>query len=192
MIDDSSFSDGKRRVAGAAWTDVQNPFNLRLERGRLSAQDIPPAPGDHVSPTSFPLEKARCFGSGWGRGMNMALGGWEVNGLMDVQLRVPVEQRLAVPWRPRCKARRCGMECSGRNLIGDPRMPWARWRDRLKPIFQRGGVFLGLRRILLGRLPRTLPNYRSPGIRNADMAIFKKRGVHRVEVCAASAGGVLT
>jgi len=57
------------------------------------------------------------------------------------------------------------------NLIGDPRVSGS-VKDRLNQYFNLA-AFSRPAPDTFGSMPRTLPNYRSPGIRNADAAIFK-------------------
>ena len=57
------------------------------------------------------------------------------------------------------------------NLIGDPKLSGS-VKDRLSRYLNEA-AFSRPAPDTLGTAPRTLPNYRSPGIRNANLAIFK-------------------
>lgn len=167
LIDDSSFSDGNVGWLGGV-TDVQNPLDLRLEKA-VSAQDVPQRLVITFS-YQLPFGKGKAFGSGWGRGMNMALGGWEVNALMTFSSGFPLNSGSQFRETP-LQGGTLWNGVQRPNLIGDPRMPGS-VKDRLNNYFN-VNAFSRPAPDTFGTMPRTLPNYRSPGIRNADMAIFK-------------------
>jgi hypothetical protein len=167
LIDDSSFSDGNVGWLGGV-TDVQNPFNLRLERA-VSAQDIPQRLVTTFS-YQLPIGKGKPIGSGWGRGLNMALGGWEVNALMTFSKGFPLNSGSQFREAP-LQGPTLWNGVQRPNLIGDPHMPGS-VEDRLNGYFN-VNAFSRPAPDTFGTMPRTLPNYRSPGIKNADMAIFK-------------------
>lgn len=167
MIDDSSFSDGNVGWLGGV-TDVQNPFNLRLERS-LSAQDIPQRLVGSFS-YQLPIGQGKWIGNGWSRGLNMLAGGWEVAGILTFSSGFPLNSgsqfrevplQGAVLWEGTQRP----------NLIGDPRLPGS-VKDRLGRYFNEA-AFSRPAPDTFGTMPRTLPNYRSPGIRNSDLALFK-------------------
>jgi hypothetical protein len=167
MIDDSSFSDGNVGWLGGV-TDVQNPLNLRLERA-VSAQDIPQRLVTTFS-YQLPVGKGKRIGGGWGRGLNMALGGWEVNALMTFSKGFPLNSGSQFRESP-LQGATLWNGVQRPNLIGDPRTPGS-VEDRLNN-YLNVNAFSRPAPDTFGTMPRTLPNYRSPGIRNADMAIFK-------------------
>ncbi len=174
LIDDSSFSDGNVGWLGGV-TDVQNPLNLRLERA-VSAQDIPQRLVTTFS-YQLPIGKGKLIGGNWGRGLNMALGGWEVNALMTFSKGFPLNSGSQFREAPL----QGGILWNGvqrPNLIGDPRMPGS-VEDRLNN-YLNVNAFSRPLPDTFGTMPRTLPNYRSPGIRNADMAIFKNVALNEV------------
>lgn len=167
MIDDSSFSDGNVGWLGGV-TDIQNPYNLRLERA-VSAMDIPQRLVLTFS-YQLPVGKGKWIGGSWNRGLNTLLGGWEVNGLLTFSSGFPLNSgsqfresplQGAVLWE--------GVQRP--NLIGDPRLAGS-VKDRLNRYLNEA-AFSRPAPDTFGTAPRTLPNYRSPGIRNADMAVFK-------------------
>ena len=173
LIDDSSFSDGNVGWLGGV-TDVQNPFNLRLERA-VSAMDVPQRLVLTFS-YELPFGKGKLIGKSWGRGWDMLFGGWEVNGLLTFSSGFPLNSGLqyresplqgAILWE--------GVQRP--NLIGDPRRGGS-VESRLNDYFN-DAAFSRPAPDTFGTMPRTLPNYRSPGIRNADMALFKN--VHFTE-----------
>jgi Carboxypeptidase regulatory-like domain/TonB dependent receptor len=174
LIDDSSFSDGNVGWLGGV-TDVQNPLNLRLERA-VSAQDIPQRLVTTFS-YQLPIGKGKPIGNGWGRGLNMALGGWEVNALMTFSKGFPLNSGSQFRELP-LQGATLWNGVQRPNLIGDPRMPGS-VEDRLNN-YLNVNAFSRPAPDTFGTMPRTLPNYRSPGLRNADMAIFKNVALNEV------------
>ncbi len=159
LIDDSSFSAGNVAWLGGT-TSVQNYKNLRLERS-LSAMDIPQR---LVMSFAYqaPVGKGKAFGANMGKVANALFGGWEINGLMTFSSGYPIiiGMQGGTLW-----------EGSQRpNVIGDPRTEGA-VVDRLNNYFNRAAFSRPLADTF-GSAPRTL-NYRTPGIRNADLAVLK-------------------
>ena len=167
LIDDSSFSDSNVGWLGGV-TDVQNPFNLRLERA-LSAQDVPQRFVLTVS-YQLPFGKGRLLGNHWSKPVDMALGGWEVNTLMTFSSGFPLNSGSQFREAP-LQSPVLWEGVQRPDLIGDPRMPGS-VKDRLNQYFNLV-AFSRPAPDTFGSMPRTLPKYRSPGIRNADAAIFK-------------------
>jgi len=167
LIDDSSFSDGNVGWLGGV-TDVQNPWNLRLERA-VSAMDVPQRLVLTFS-YQLPIGKGKAIGGGWGRGLNMALGGWEVNALMTFSSGFALNSGSQFREAP-LQSPTLWEGVQRPNLVGDPRLPGS-VKDRLGRYLNEA-AFTRPAPDTFGNAPRTLPNYRSPGIRNADMAIFK-------------------
>jgi Carboxypeptidase regulatory-like domain len=167
LIDDSSFSDGNVGWLGGV-TDVQNPFNLRLERA-VSAQDVPQRFVLTVS-YQLPFGKGRLLGSQWSRPLDALFGGWEVNSLMTFSSGFPLNSGSQFREAP-LQSPVLWEGVQRPNLIGDPRMSGS-VKDRLNQYFN-VAAFSRPAADTFGSMPRTLPNYRSPGIRNADAAIFK-------------------
>ena len=167
LIDDSSFSDGNVGWLGGV-TDVQDPYNLRLEKA-VSAMDIPQRLVLTFS-YQLPFGRGKALGSGWSKGMNMLLGNWEVNGLMTFSSGFPLNSGSQFREGPL----QGGVLWEGTqrpNLIGNPILPGS-VKDRLNRYLDET-AFSRPAPDTLGTAPRTLPNYRSPGIRNADLAVFK-------------------
>ncbi len=167
LIDDSSFSDGNVGWLGGV-TSLQNPWNLRLERA-LSTQDIPQRLVLTFS-YQLPIGKGKWIGSNWSRPVNMLLGGWEVNSLMTFSSGFPLNSGAQFREAP-LQGATLWEGVQRPNLIGDPRLPGS-VKDRMNHYFNEA-AFSRPNPDTFGSMPRTLPNYRTPGIRNADMAIFK-------------------
>jgi hypothetical protein len=118
----------------------------------------------------LPLGRGKALGRGWSRGMDMLLGGWEANALITLSAGFPLNS--GSQFRESALSNGTLWEGSQRpNLIGDPRMPGS-VEDRLNN-YLNVNAFSRPAADTFGTMPRTLPNYRSPGIRNADAAIFK-------------------
>jgi hypothetical protein len=167
LIDDSSFSDGNVGWLGGV-TDVQNPFDLRQERA-VSAMDVPQRFVLTVS-YQLPFGRGKSFGSNWSRPVDWVLGGWEVNTLMTFSSGFPLNSGSQFREAP-LQSPVLWEGVQRPNLIGDPRMPGS-VKDRLNNYLNEA-AFSRPAPDTFGSMPRTLPNYRSPGIRNADAAIFK-------------------
>jgi hypothetical protein len=118
----------------------------------------------------LPIGKGKWIGNRWSRGMDMLAGGWEVSGILTFSSGFPLNSgsqfrelplQGAVLWEGTQRP----------NLIGDPRLPGS-VKDRLGRYFNEA-AFSRPAPDTFGSMPRTLPNYRSPGIRNSDLALFK-------------------
>jgi len=167
MIDDSSFSDGNVGWLGGV-TEVQNPYNLRLERA-VSAQDIPQRVVLTVS-YQLPIGSGKWIGARWNRGLNMLLGGWEVAGIMTFSSGFALNSGSQFREAP-LQSPTLWEGAQRPNLVGDPRLPGS-VKDRLGRYLNEA-AFSRPAPDTYGSAPRTLPNYRSPGIRNGDLSIFK-------------------
>jgi hypothetical protein len=167
LIDDASFSAGNVGWLGGV-TDVQNPFNLRLERA-VSAMDI-----THrlVMGASYqlPFGRGKAFGSGWSRPVDALLGGWEVNGLITFSSGFPLNSGSQYRESPLQN----GVLWEGTqrpNLAGDPSMPGS-VESKLNN-YVNAAMFSRPAPDTFGNMPRTISTYRSPALKNADAAVFK-------------------
>ncbi len=167
LIDDSSFSDGNVGWLGGV-TDVQNPFNLRLERA-VSAMDVPQRLVLTFS-YQLPFGKGKWLGSRWSKGLDAAFGGWEVNGLLTFSSGFALNSGSQFRELP-LQGATLWEGVQRPNLIGDPRLPGS-VKDRLNRYLNEA-AFSRPAPDTYGSMPRTLPNYRSPGLRNGDVAMFK-------------------
>ena len=167
LIDDSSFSAGNVGWLGGV-TDVQDPFNLRLERA-VSAMDI-----THrlvlTSSYQLPFGKGKAIGSGWSKPVNMLLGGWEVNALITFSSGFPLDSGSQFRESPLQN----GVLWEGTqrpNLIGDPSVSGS-VESKLND-YVNAAAFSRPAPDTFGTMPRTISTYRSPALKNADAAIFK-------------------
>jgi hypothetical protein len=167
LIDDSSFSAGNVGWLGGV-TDVQDPFNLRLERA-VSAMDI-----THrlvlTASYQLPFGHGKAIGSGWSKPVNMLLGGWEVNTLITFSSGFPLNS--GSQFREAPLQNPVLWEGAQRpNLIGDPSMPGS-VESKLNN-YVNAAAFSRPLPDTFGTMPRTISTYRSPALKNADAAIFK-------------------
>jgi hypothetical protein len=167
LIDDSSFSSGNVGWLGGV-TDVQNPFNLRLERA-VSAMDITHR---FVFSASYqlPFGHGKLIGSGWSKPVNMLLGGWEVNTLITFSSGFPLNSGSQFRESPL----QGGVLWEGTqrpNLLGDPSVPGS-VESKLNN-YVNAAMFSRPAPDTFGSMPRTISTYRSPALKNADAAIFK-------------------
>jgi hypothetical protein len=167
LIDDSSFSAGNVGWLGGV-TDVQDPFNLRLERA-VSAMDV-----THrlvlTASYQLPFGKGKAIGSGWSKPVNMLLGGWEVNTLITFSSGFPLNSGSQFRETPLQN----GVLWEGTqrpNLIGDPSVPGS-VESKLNA-YVNAAAFSRPAPDTFGTMPRTISTYRSPALKNADAAIFK-------------------
>jgi hypothetical protein len=149
-------------------TDVQDPFNLRLERA-VSAMDI-----THrlvlTASYQLPFGHGKAIGSGWSKSVNMLLGGWEVNTLITFSSGFPLNS--GSQFREAPLQNPVLWEGAQRpNLIGDPSMPGS-VESKLNN-YVNAAAFSRPLPDTFGTMPRTLSTYRSPALKNADAAIFK-------------------
>lgn len=158
LIDDSANS-GYNLWGGD--TPIQNLWDLRKERS-LSPLDVA-----HRGVVTFvyelPFGRGRAFGNQWGRAMDLLGGGWNVSGVLTMQVGFPIVTALTSGNL---------LEGSQRpDLIGDPSMPGS-VRDRLDRYFN-VAAFSRPATDVYGSAARTL-NYRAPGFSNADLTLGKK------------------
>jgi hypothetical protein len=167
LIDDSSVSAGNVGWLGG-YTDLQNPFDLRQERS-VSAMDV-----SHrlvlTASYQLPFGRGRAIGSGWGRPLDLLLGGWEVNTLMTFSSGFPLNS--GSQFREVALQNPVLWEGAQRpNLIGDPSMPGS-VESKLNN-YVNAAAFSRPAPDTFGSMPRTIGTYRSPALKNADAAIFK-------------------
>jgi len=111
----------------------------------------------------LPVGKGKLLGQNWNRALDIALGGWQVNGIFVLQSGDPLIPNLQSGVLPGATQRP--------NLLYEPGLPGSvqsRLDGYLDPnAFSRPASYT------FGNAPRTLPRARGPGLRNADMSMFK-------------------
>ncbi|HEY3454412.1 MAG TPA: TonB-dependent receptor [Bryobacteraceae bacterium] len=167
LIDDSSFSSGNVGWLGGV-TDVQDPFNLRLERA-VSAMDI-----THrfvlTGSYELPIGHGKAIGNSWSKPLDILLGGWEVNALMTFSSGFPLNSGSQYRESPLQN----GVLWEGTqrpNLNGDPSVEGS--VESKLDHYVNAAAFSRPAPDTFGTMPRTISTYRSPGIKNLDAAIFK-------------------
>jgi hypothetical protein len=160
MIDDNSLgSSGQSWLGGQ--TPIQHYGNVRLERA-VSVRDI-----THRGVMDFlyelPIGKGKLIGNNWKGPVDAALGGWQVNGIFVLQSGAPLIPNLQSGVLPGATQRP--------NLLREPGLPGSvvsRIDHYLDPdAFSRPDPYK------FGNAPRTMPRTRGPGLRNADVSLFK-------------------
>jgi len=160
MIDDNAVSSGNMQWLGGA-TRPQSPDRLWLERS-VSIYDV-----THRLVTDFayelPVGRGRALGASWARWADFLLGGWQLNGILTFQSGTPLVPALSSGVLPDATQRP--------NLLSDPGLsgPVSERLNRyVDPnAFSRPAAYT------LGTAPRTISSVRAPGLRNADVSLFK-------------------
>jgi len=114
----------------------------------------------------LPFGRGRRWGANWSRLSNAVLGGWQINGITTYQTGTPLSisaNNVTGIFNPRQLANNNGR--SGK-LTGDIHQRLNRYFDT--SVFSQPPPFT------FGNLSVTLPDIRSPGIRNWDLSIFKE------------------
>jgi hypothetical protein len=158
LIDDSGFAS--TLDAGGA-TARQNVYNQKSDRA-VSAQDIS---SRFVTSLTYelPVGHGKPFLSSLPRFANAFLGGWQINTIVTLQSGLPVAILQSV--------NQAGVFSSSQrpNVNGkDPNLQnpsIAEWFDT--------SVFSVAAPYTFGNAPRTLPNVRQPGLKTADISLFK-------------------
>ena len=164
-IDDASIEGANTSWLGG-WTHIQDPNNLKLERG-LSEFDMP-----QVFQVTYvyqlPFGQGKRWGGGWNQWVNGILGGWQTNGIWRMASGQPVGFSLsygtALP----------GGYGQQPNLLaplqraGGPESAW------MQQYFANPQVAVTPAPFTLGTGPALLPNVRTPGADNGDLSLFKQ------------------
>jgi hypothetical protein len=140
---------------------IQNWANLRQERS-LGIYDVPQRAVFSFD-YQLPIGRNRMFGKSMNRVLDGFIGGWEVSGILTFASGFPI-----VPGYPDGTL---WDSVQRPNLIGNPGMPGS-VHDRLNNYFN-VNAFADVDPDTYGSAPRTLPNYRAPGIASGDMTLAK-------------------
>ena len=167
LIDDSSFSAGNVGWLGGV-TDVQDPFNLRLERA-VSAMDI-----THrlvlTASYQLPFGRGKLIGAHWNKLVDTVLGGWEVNTLITLSSGFPLNSGSQFREAP-LQNPTLWEGAQRPNLLGDPSVPGS--VESKLDHYVNAAAFSRPAPDTFGTMPRTISTYRSPALKNMDAAIFK-------------------
>ncbi|MFN7938505.1 MAG: carboxypeptidase regulatory-like domain-containing protein [Bryobacteraceae bacterium] len=143
---------------------VQNPYNMRLERG-LSSSDIPQRlviSGNY----DLPFGRGKTFLSNASGVAGKLVSGWVMNGIFTTQRGVPLFLTTA--------ANQTGSLGGGSrpNSTGQSAMLEGPAQQRLNRWFDTSR-FTAPAAFTYGNVARTLPDVRGPGLNNVDFSIFK-------------------
>jgi len=158
LIDDSSTT----AVVGGT-SSIQNIYNLRGERA-VSSNDV-----SRLLTVSYvyelPFGRRKRFGSGWNRGLDSVLGGWQVNGITSFSTGLPV----VVSTQDTSGAGGAGLRPNNNGHSAKRDGPV---ESRLNRYFDTS-VFSQPAPFTFGNTGRTLPDVRIPGAKNFDFSLFK-------------------
>lgn len=164
-LTDSGWGNTLTSINGA--TGRQNAFDRRSDRA-LSTEDV-----SRRLVVSFnaelPFGRGKRFLSRMPKAADLALGGWQFNGIATLQTGLPVVLFSAVnqtgigsvAQRPDNNGRSANL--AGQRGSIDSQI--SRWFD--------GSVFSVAAPFTFGNAPTVLPDVRNPGIRNFDLSVFK-------------------
>jgi hypothetical protein len=160
MLDNNSLASSGQSFLGGS-TPIQHYDNTRLEWA-VSVRDI-----THRGVMDFayelPIGKGNWIGRNWSRPLDMALGGWQINGIIVMQSGVPLVPNLQSGVLPGATQRP--------NLLYEPGLAGS-VQSRLDKYLDPNG-FSRPASYVFGTAPRTMPRTRGPGLKNLDMSIFK-------------------
>ncbi|MEK7408458.1 MAG: TonB-dependent receptor [Acidobacteriota bacterium] len=162
MIDDNSSSHGGLSWIGGAGP-IQSWGNLRLERA-VSLFDV-----THRLVADFtyelPIGRGKGVGGSWARWMDLTLGGWQVNGILEFASGFPLFPRLSADNGPEFG------HAQRPNLLFDPKLPGS-VKDRMNR-YLNAPAFSQPADNVPGNAPRTISSVRMPTRKNFDASLFK-------------------
>ncbi|HET9406079.1 MAG TPA: carboxypeptidase regulatory-like domain-containing protein [Candidatus Sulfotelmatobacter sp.] len=174
-IDNVSFQDFSNQFLGngGGTNSLQDPFNPRGDRA-VSVFDIP-----QLLQLSYeyelPIGRGKAFGGNWNPILNAIVGGWRTSGIWTVSDGRPLTltgSNASIPTygqRPNLSAPLKRSSTSYQRLInGLPNTaPTASY-------FSNPNALSVAPNFTFGNAPRTITSVLSPGIRNAELALFKE------------------
>ncbi len=158
LIDDSGFAS---TLDGGGATARQDFYNQKADRS-LSAQDISSRFVTSVT-YELPFGRGKWIGNDMPRAADLFFGGWQVNGIITLQDGVPiplsqsVNQSGLASSSQRPNQSQTDASLSNRSI--------AKWFNT--------AIFSTAPAYTFGNSPRTLPNVRQPGLKTADLSLFK-------------------
>jgi len=161
MLSDSDVNNSEVNYVGGV-SGLQNWKNLRLERSP-SVSDIPQRAVISFN-YQLPIGRGRAWGQHMSRLSTALIGGWEVAGILTFSSGYPLIPGLesGTLWEGTQRP----------NYIGDPSTAGKTTDERLNAYFN-PDAFSRPAPDTYGTASRTLPNYRTFGIRNGDFTFMK-------------------
>ncbi|MBL8174299.1 MAG: carboxypeptidase regulatory-like domain-containing protein [Bryobacterales bacterium] len=153
---------------GAAGTK-QDFYNRAAERS-ISAQDVSQRFVTSVN-YELPFGKGRAFLNDMHRGLDVMLGGWQVNGIITFQTAIPLQISNGGNFT------NLGSTGQRPNNNGQSAKKTGPIDQRLLSYFDQS-VFSQAGNFTFGNTSRTSPDLRGPGTRAFDASIFKKFTIH--------------
>jgi hypothetical protein len=160
MISDSDVNNSEVNYVGGV-SGLQNWKNLRLERS-LSVSDIPQRAVISFN-YELPFGRKRAIGKGMNKVADAVVGGWELSSILTFSSGYPIIPGLdsGTLWEGTQRP----------NYIGDPSTAGSPGQ-RIDAYFN-PSAFSRPAPDTYGTAARTLPNYRTFGIRNGDFSLMK-------------------
>jgi hypothetical protein len=151
----------------------QDSYNIRADRA-LSDIDV-----SHraviIGIYDLPFGRGRRFGRNWGKALDLAVGGWQVNGLATLSAGTPIGISASNNAGIFNQAIRANSNGTSGKLTGPV-------QERLNAYFDRN-VYSQPTNFTFGNMGPRLPDVRTDGIYNFDLSVFKNfRVVERVNV----------
>lgn len=151
VIDDTS-----QAGSGQVFPSIQDPTNLRAERS-IDPQDVPQRLV--ISGVwEIPFGRGRALGSHLSRWTDLAIGGWQLNGISTFAKGQPLVMTSIGAARP--------------NVVGTPAQYHGSVQDRLNRYFDISAYAVPPA-FTYGNSSPTAPNLRTAGIANYDLSLFK-------------------
>jgi hypothetical protein len=151
VIDDSS-----QAGSGQLFPTIQDPTDLRAERS-IDPQDV--SQRLVISGVwELPFGRGRHFGRNLSRWADLAIGGWQLNGVSTFAKGQPLIMTSIGAGRP--------------NVVGTPKQYSGAIQDRLAHYFDTSAYAVPAA-FTYGNSSPTAPNLRSAGIANYDLSLFK-------------------
>ena len=165
-IDDASVAHGGTVWLGGS-TSLQDPNKYYLERS-VSQYDIP-----QVFNISYvyqlPIGKGKALGANWNGVLDSILGGWQTNGIWRFSQGFPIGLGLSGGTSlPTYGGQRPSL--TGTLLKNDG----ANWMDQY---FANPDVVVTPDKYAIGTAPRVISSVRTPGIKSANLSLFKNFGL---------------
>jgi hypothetical protein len=168
-IDSASVMGSGTTWLGGTTSNIQDPYNLGLERG-VSEYDIP-----HVFQVAYvwelPFGRGRAFGKTWNPILNAIAGGWKTNGQWRFAKGMPI-------WLGLQNGQSIPTFGGQRPDLNAPLNRADNWT--LDQYFADPTVAAKPDPYAFGTAPRTITSVRKPGTNNAALSLFKEFSLNSI------------